>query len=520
MAQVRLSMRAIREVLRLKYERGLSGSAIEASCGIARSTANDYILRARQAGFTWPLPDGVSDFELDRRLFPSGQSPAPAKAMPDFAHIQSELRKHKRFNLTKDQLWQEYREQHPDGYSYSQFCLRYKDWLKKQDRCMRQEHRYGEKLFVDYGDGLYVTDEQTGARKLTQLFVSAWGASHFIYAEASLTQKSEAWIWSHVRAFDYFDCVPEIVVPDNLKSGVKDPCFYEPDINSKYLDMAQYYGCAIIPARPLHPKDKAKVEVGVLIAKRWILSVLRNRIFHTLAEMNVAIRELLEKANNRKLRKLGVSRRELFEKFDRPAALKKPERAYEPADWRTATLNIDYHVVLEEHYYSAPHKFVHEKLDIRVTEFIVEIFFKGERVAAHQRSYVKHGYTTLKEHMPETHQKYLEWPPSRIIAWGQKTGPNMADLMGKIMAGRLHPEQGYRSCFGILRLGRHYSAERMESAAKRAVDYRAYSFRAVRNILEKGLDKSVKSAAIQPSFGAHENIRGGQYYIGKEEGHA
>ena len=513
-------MRAIREVLRLKYVRGLSGNEIQASCGIPKSTANEYAFRARQAGLEWPLPEGLSDFELDRRLFPSGQAPAASRPLPDFALIQSELRNHKRVNLTKDQLWQEYREEHSDGYSYSQFCLHYSDWLKQQDRCMRQEHRYGEKLFVDYGDGLYLTDGQTGAKQLTQLFVSAWGASHYIYAEASLTQKVSAWIGAHVRAFDYFDCVPEIIVPDNLKSGVSKPCYYEPEINSSYLDMAQYYGCAVIPARPVHPKDKAKVEVGVLIAKRWILAVLRNRIFHTLAEMNVAIRELLEKVNDRKLRKLKQSRRELFETLERPSALKKPVKLYELAVWSAARLNIDYHVVLEDHYYSAPEKLVHKKLDIRMTEFIVEIFFKGERVTAHQRSYVKYGYTTLPEHMPEAHRKHLEWPPSRLIDWGKKTGPNMGELMGKIMESKMHPEQGYRSCFGILRLSRNYSAERMEGAAKRAIDYHLYSFRAVRNILEKGLDKAVKPAVSFPPMAAHENIRGGQYYGKREEGHA
>ncbi len=520
MSKLRLSMRAIREVLRLKYECGLSGNEVAASCGIPKSTANEYAFRARKAGFEWPLPEGLSDFELDRRLFPPGKTPAPLRPLPDFASIQSALRDHNRVNLTKEQLWKEYMGEHTNGYSYSQFCLHYHDWLKQQDRSMRQDHRYGEKLFVDYGDGLYLTDEQTRAKQLTQLFVSAWGASHYIYAEASLTQKVAAWIGAHVRAFDYFDCVPEIIVPDNLKSAVTKPCYYEPEINSSYLDMAQHYGCAIIPARPIHPKDKSKVEVGVLIAKRWILAVLRNRVFYTLAEMNAAIQELLVKVNDRQLRKLKQSRRELFETLERPSALKKPAKIYELAIWSVARLNIDYHVVLEDHYYSAPEKLVHKKLDIRMTEFIVEIFFQGERVASHQRSYVKYKHTTLPEHMPESHRKHLEWPPSRIIEWGNKTGPNMGELVGKIIASKMHPEQGYRACFGILRLSRNYSAERMESAAKRAIDYHLYSFRAVRNILQKGLDKAVTPAVSFPPMAAHENIRGGQYYSKREEGHA
>ena len=519
MAQVRLSMRAIREVLRLKYERGLSDREIAASCGIKRSTTNDYINRARNAGLIWPPPADLSDFELESRLFPSNKAPAAFKPLPDFAYIDSELREYKRLNITKDLLWQEYRQCHADGYSYSQFCHHYRTWLKKRDYCMRQEHRYGEKLFVDYGDGLYLTDARTGGKKLTQLFTAAWGASNYIYAEASLTQAKESWIGAHVRAFDYFGCAPLALVPDCLKSAVDKACRYEPDINSGYLNMAQHYGCAVVPARPVHPRDKAKVEVSVLIAKRWILAVLRKRTFYTLEEMNEAICELLEKIKDRKLRKMGQSRRELFETFERPKALKLPERPYELSEWRAARLNIDYHVAVDDHYYSAPFRLIHEKLDIRLTANTVEIFFRGARVALHCRSHVKFGHTTVKEHMPEAHRKYLEWTPSRIISWAEKTGPATGLLVKAILERAVFPEQGYRSCLGILRLSRRYPTDRMEAASRRATQYHAHSFRAVRNILEKGLDR-LEIPAVHKPLDPHENIRGSEYYTKGENGHA
>jgi len=515
-------MRKIKEILRLKYECRFNDSAIAASCKIARSTVSEYIRRAQTAGLGWPIADDLDDWALELRLFPpSGESPGD-KHLPDFVYIHDQLRDYKKLNLTKDMLWREYKEQYPDGYQYSQFCWHYQKWLHKTDYCMRQEHKWGEKLFVDYCDGLHITDPRTGERIPTQMFAAVWGASNYSYAEATLTQKLPDWIGSHVRAFDYFGCIPRILVPDCLKSGVTRPCRYEPDINPTYADMARHYGTAVIPARPKHPRDKAKVEAGVLIAKRWILAALRHRIFHSLEELNSAIKTLLEKLNTRLLRKLKKSRRELFESFDRDNACPMPMRPYEYAEWKKATVNIDYHVEIGSHYYSVPFRLIREKLDARITASVVEIFHKGERVAAHARSYAKHKHTTSKEHMPVDHQKYLEWTPSRIADWARKIGPHTEGLVIRIIESRIYPEQGYRSCLGILRLSRYYGVGRIESAAKRAMQYNACSFKSIRKILQFGLDRmdGTDVSKERTAVPTHENIRGCRYYDEQGGGHA
>ena len=511
----RLSMRKIKEVLRLKHDCRLSNRQIAHSCRVARSSVADYLRRAGSAGLAWSAAQGLSEEELGARLFPAAADPASqVRPLPDCEHIYNELRRHRDLNLTLAQLWQEYQEQHKDQspYQYTQYCEYYQRWRGKLDYCMRQDHKSGEKLFVDYGDGLSIVNPKTGELIETQLFVGVWGASNFTYAEASLTQELPSWIGSHVRAFEYFGCVPHVLVPDNLKSGVNRACFYEPELNVTYADLAQHYGAAVLPTRPRHPRDKAKVEAGVLVAKRWILAVLRHRTFYSLAELNVAIRELLGRLNARLLRKMKKSRRELFETLDRPNAKPLPDKPYEYAEWRKARVNLDYHVEVEQHYYSVPFQLLHEQLDIRLSATTLEAFHKGGRVAAHARSYVKHGHTTLKEHMPPEHQKYLEWTPTRIIDWAAKTGPATALLVEKIMTGRAHPEQGYRACLGILRrLAPHFGAERVEAASRRALTYGTCSYKSMHAILNAGLDK-LDQPAEQPALPLHENIRGGEYY--------
>ena len=365
---------------------------------------------------------------------------------------------------------------------------------------------------MDYAEGLCLIDPKTGVRIPTQLFVAVWGASNYTYAEATLSQQLPDWIGSHVRAFDYFGCVPKALVPDCLKSGVSRACLYEPDLNPTYADLAEHYGTAVLPARPRRPRDKAKVENGVLITKRWILAVLRHRTFYSFTELNAAMGDLLERLNTRSLRKMNKSRRDLFEIFDLPNAYPVPEKPYEYAEWKKATVNIDYHIEVEKHYYSIPFRLLHEKLDVRLTAHTLEAFHKGERVAAHVRSYLPHAHTTLKEHMPPAHQKYLEWSPSRIIEWASKTGPYTALLVQSIMASRSHPEQGYRSCLGVLRLEKHFPPERIEAAARRALKYSACSLKSMRAILASGLDRLVDPEAQQAALPLHENIRGGPYY--------
>jgi transposase len=506
-------MRKIREILRLRHEAGRSQREIARACGVAKTTVRECLRRSAAAGIGWPLPEGISETELDEKLFPA-PPPSRRRPLPDCRHIYDELREHRKVNLTLYQLWLEYREQHPeDGYGYTQFCEYYRRWRGKLDYVMRQEHRAGEKLFVDYGEGLQVTDPKTGEKIPTQLFVGVWGASNFTYAEATLTQKLRDWIGPHVRAFEYFERVPHAVVPDNLKSGVKTPCFYEPEINPSYAEMAAWYKTAILPARPKKARDKAKVENGVLVAKRWILSVLRHRTFFSLGELNAAIRELLEVLNARPMRKLKKSRRELFETLDRPAAKPLPERRYEFAQWSRPRVNIDYHIEVEGHFYSVPYQLLREKLDVRLTAHTLEAFFKGKRIAAHVRSYRKGGYTTLKEHMPPEHRRFAEWTPSRMISWARKSGPFTAELVEKVLSTKAFPEQGYRACLGIIRLGERYEEGRLEAAARRALAYNAISYRSVRSILANGLDRRSESDRdAQGVLPLHENIRGGGYY--------
>ena len=508
-------MRKIKEALRLKYQCELSKRQIARSLKASRSTVAEYLYRAEKAGISWPLPEDLTDEELEQRLFPPQAALALAvKPLPDFDYIYHELKAHKKLNLTLDLLWREYKEQHPEGFQYTQFCVLYRHWRQKLDYCMRQDHPGGEKLFVDYAEGLSLIDPNSGEPVSTQLFVAVWGASNYTYAEATLTQQLPDWIGSHVRAFQYFGCAPKVVVPDCLKGAVSRACRYEPDLNPTYTDLASHYGICVLPARPARPRDKAKVETGVLIAKRWILAVLRHRTFYSLAELNGVIQELLERLNGRALRKRKQSRRELFDLFDHPNALSLPEKPYEYAEWKLATVNIDYHIEVERHYYSCPFRLLREKLHIRLTAHTVEAFFKGERVLAHVRSYVLYAHTTLKEHMPPAHQKYLEWTPSRIVSWAEKIGPQTAVLVQKIIDSRTHPEQAYRSCLGILRLEKHYPKERLEKAAGRAVKFSALSLRSLRKILNSGLDRLEQDSQQAPDslLPTHENIRGPRYY--------
>lgn len=521
MPRGRLSMRTIREVLRLKHDGRLTHREIARSCGIAASTVVNYLTRASQAGLSWPLAPDLSDQALEARLFqrPITDLAGRPRPLPDYAAVEEELRRHARLNLTLDLLWREYKEQHPDGYQYTQFVAHYHRWRRHRDVCLRQTHRYGEKLFVDFADGLALVDPRTGHRTPTMLFVAVWGASNYTYAEACPATDLPSWIGAHVRAFTYFGCVPQIVVPDNLRSGVTKACRYEPELNPTYAECTRHYGCAVVPARPRRPRDKAKAEVGVLIVKRWILAGLRHRLFTSLGELNTAIREQLERLNTRPLHRMQRSRRELFEAWDRPAARALPATPYEYAEWRYATVNIDYHIAVDHHYYSVPYRFVREKVEIRVTATAIEIFLKGERVAVHVRSRVPHQHTTVAAHMPVAHQRYQEWTPSRILEWAAKTGPGTARVVETILASRRHPEQGYRSCLGILRLGRQYSAERLEAAAQRALQFQACSFKAIRTMLAAGLDRLTPDASeTTGSLPLHENVRGDHYYHNSTEG--
>jgi transposase len=511
MAQERLTMRKIAEVLRLKWECGLSNRAIARSCSISHSTIAEYLRRAQEAGLSWPLPPDLGEDKLFDLLFPKA-SPSSSRVIPcpDWSLIHTELRKK---SVTLRLLWVEYREAHPDGYGYSQFCALYREWAKHLKPSMRLTHKSGEKVFVDYtGQTVPIVDPHTGEVHQAQIFVGVLGASNYTYAEAHESQALPHWIGAHVRMFAFFGGVPEIVVPDNLKAGVKHPCRYEPDLNPTYQDLAEHYGTAVIPTRVRKPKDKAKVEVGVQVVERWILARLRHHTFFSLADLNQAIRELLPELNTRPMEHLGRSRRELFEALDQPALKPLPELAYEFAIWKKARVNIDYHVEFDKHYYSVSHTLIHAEVYIRATQSVVEIFFNNRRVASHRRSNVPGRHTTIAEHMPPAHQQHLEWSPERLVRWAQTIGPHTAQVVQALLDSRTHPQQAYRSCLGLLRLGNHYGQERLEAACGRALPAGIHSYKGVKNILDAKLDQlePEESAAVVPP--AHENIRGQTYY--------
>jgi transposase len=506
-------MRKTREILRQKWELGRTHREVAASVGLSLGAVALTVGRATGAGLDWAVAQTLSDAALEERLY-GARDEARARPMPDCEYIHAERKKP---GVTLELLHHEYLEKHPEGYRYTQFCERYREWLKRRGQTMRQEHLAGEKLFVDYaGKKPSIVDPTTGEVIAVELFVAVLGASNYTYAEATLTQRGPDFIASHVRALQYLGGVPALLVPDQLKSGITKACRYEPGIQRTYEDLARHYGTSVLPARPHRPRDKAKVEVGVQIAERWIVARLRHETLFSLEALNERIDELLLDLNGRRMRVYGASRRELFDRIDRPALKPLPAEPFAYSEWKTARLNIDYHAEIDHHYYSAPHALVHEQLDARLTAVTVELFHRGERVASHVRSYKRGGHTTVAEHMPKAHQKHMEWTPSRILHWAGSVGPKTRELAQAILAERRHPEQGYRSCLGILRLGKRYGNERLEAACARALSVRARSYRHVESILKNGLDRLPSPAEEQSSEGArragHENIRGGGYY--------
>jgi transposase len=510
MAARRLSMRKIKEVLRLKAN-GKSFREIANSCNIGHSTAREYVLRAKSVGLSWPLPADLDDVCLEALLYPETELISGRRAMlPDMQYIHREL---KRKGVTLHLLWYEYKESHPNGYQYSQFCLLYRQWAQRLHACLRQPYRAGEKLFVDYaGQTVPIVEPTTGELKEAQIFVAVLGASNYTFAKATASQSLPCWIKAHVDALQFFGGVAQILVPDNTKVAITNPCRYEPDINPTYLDFAQHYGLTVIPARVAKPRDKAKVEAGVLLAERWILAALRNRTFFSMAELNGAIAEKLTILNNRQFKKLNTTRKELFETIERPALKPLPSQPYAFAEWKKATVNIDYHIELDGHYYSVPYQLIKHQLDVRLSAHTVEVLFKNHRIVSHLRSYTRGHYTTLPEHRPKSHQRYLQWTPGRIIRWAAKTGPYTEELVTKILHSRPHPEQGFRSCLGIIRLGKRYSPQRLEAACLRALKIHALSYKNVASILKKGLDQQPLGPQPKAKVIVHPNVRGTQYY--------
>lgn len=516
MQRNRLSMRKIREILRLKWACHCSNRLIAASVSVSSSTVSECIRRAKEAKLAWPLAGDVDDEQLNALLYPPIQRiESNENNQIDWAQIHQELKKK---HVTLMLLWQEYKVQHPTGCRYSWFCKLYRDWREHLEVWMRQTHKLGEKCFVDYAGMTMpiVVDRSTGEVHEAQVFVGCLGASNYTFCEATNTQSLPDWIESHVRMFEFFEGLPEIVVPDNLKSGIKNPHRYEPDANPTYQDMALHYGVAIIPTRVAKPKDKPKVENAVQQVERRILAPLRNRVFFSLFEANEAICMLLHEFNQKPFQKLPGSRQSQFLELEKPTLRPLPNTRYALAYWKNVRAGADYHVTIDEHHYSVPYTYTKKVLNVRYTQHTIEIFYNNKRIASHARSYLKYKHTTQPEHMPKAHRQYAEWTPERISNWAKKTGPFTAELVTTIMASRTHPQQGFRSCLGVLRFGKSYGKERLESACKRAVQIGAHSYKSVESILKNNLDQqalptqSDKTRSAIP--GEHEYVRGKDYF--------
>jgi len=503
-------MRKIREVLRLKAG-GLGKRKIAASLDISTTAAGECLKRARRAGIGWPLPDDLTDETLEAQLYPPPEAiPADQRPQPDWATVHREL---KRPGVTLQLLWQEHRGEHPNGYGYSRFCDLYRAFAKRLSPTMRQHHVAGERLFVDYaGTTMEVVDGTTGEVLKAQLFVAVLGASSSTYAEATWTQTLPDWLGSHTRAYAFFGGVPETTVSDNLKAGITKACFYEPTVNRSYAEMAAHYGTAIVPARPYKPRDKAKVEVGVQVATRWIIAKLRKRTFFSLAELNAAIAVEVAALNVRVTRHLAASRKALFDDIEKPALKKLPAEPYVYAEWKECKLGLDYHVEVDKHYYSAPHQLLHERLWVRITARTVEVFHKGKRVAAHVRNSSNRKHTTIREHMPSSHRRYADWTPESLRRRASEIGAKTSALVDVVLRSRTHPEQGFRSCIGILRFAKMHGADRLETACARALEIGAHSYTSVKSILKNDLDRRRPAAATDGPAIVHPNIRGPGYF--------
>jgi len=514
----RTSMRIIKDVLRLKFDARLSQRQISRSLNIGLGTVSLHLNRAKEANLKWPLPTDMDDASLERALFPRQiQTAREGYVEPDYANMHKEL---KRKGVTKQLLWEEYKQIHgKNSYQYSQYCQRYRDWVLTLKRSMRQVHKAGEKLFIDYcGPTIPIVNPDTGEVCNAQIFVATWGASNYTYAEATRSQTKSDWLQSHVNAFEFFGGTPDILVPDNLKSAVTKACRYEPVINESYQHLARHYKTVVIPARPYKPKDKAKAENAVLVVERWIMARLRHITFFTLADLNQHIRFLLDDLNSRPFKKLPGSRQSQFELLDKPAMGALPSQRYQYMEFKLARVNIDYHLEYDKHFYSVPHHLVKHQVEVRATRDSIAVFFKGKSVALHVRSRCQGAFTTDSSHMPTAHRKHEQWSPGRLLNWASDIGPNVTRMVNSMLTHKAHPEQAYRACLGLLNLSRKYEAQRLDRACSRALTIGSPHLSSVKSILKKGIDQieleidKPRSQTDETGCGDHNNIRGSQYY--------
>jgi transposase len=500
-------MRKIRELRRLKFEQGLSDRKIAAALSMSRSAVGECLHRAAGAAVCWPLPEGLDDAELERCLYP----PRPRIIEipePDFSHVHREL---SRPGVTRQLLWEEYKAQQPQGLQYSAFCDRYRQWLERTvEPVMRFAHRAGEKCFVDYaGQTVGIIDRHTGEIHEAQIFVAVLGCSNYTFAEATWTQALPDWLGSNVRALTFFGGAPAAFVPDNLKSGVERAHRYDPDLNRAYAEFAEHYAVSILPARVRKPRDKAKVETGVQIVERWILARLRDRQFFSLAELNNAVAQLLTALNEKPLQKLDGSRRSRFVELDQPALRPLPSRAYEYAQWKCAKVHPDYHIELEHAYYSVPYRHIGERVEVRVSARMVEIFARRELIASHVRLFKRGARATLDAHRPANHRAVIDTTIERLLARAEAIDPAVAGVLTEQFNRKRHPEEALRVAQGILRLASDFSPEKLAAACERALALKACSYRSVRALITTPQAEPGDSRQLSL---VHENVRGSDYF--------
>lgn len=506
-------MRKIRDILRLHYSAGLSIRQINRSSKVSVGSIQSLIKKAEQLNLSWPLPDSMDDTQLARLFYPQSDSRSSSRFQtPDWSDVRKQLAMK---GVTKHLLWEEYTQQFPNRcYSYSQYCDRYLHWLKKQRRSMRQHHKAGDVLFVDYaGQTMPIVDAHTGEIRRAQIFVAAMGASNYYYAEATWSQGLKDWLGSHARTFEFMGAVPNIVVPDNLRSGVSKSCKYDPDVNPSYQQLAAHYDTAIIPARPYKPKDKSKAEVGVQIIERWILARLRHHTFFSLHELNQCIRNLLVDVNNRPFKQLKGTRQQWFDDIDKPALKPLPKHRYEYTEIKRVKVNIDYHVQYDDRFYSVPHHLVGEKVELHAKNKTIEVYFHNKRVASHVRGYT-YGFSTTPEHMPTQHQQHHKVTQGSLMNWAKDVGDEMLKWVKAQLKRKAHPQQAFRVCLGALQLTKQYPNERLNKACFIANRNQLYRLQSLKDILLSNQDNLVTEINQEPSTlpQTHENIRGPQSF--------
>ena len=502
----RIDMRKIRDVLRLKLDAKLSHEQIAAALGISKGVVTKYAVLAAKAGMDWPAVQNCDETALERQLLGASQRPR-GHVQPDYGLVHHELRKK---GVTLLLLWEEYRTRNAPSqtYGYSQFCDNYRRFAKQIKRSMRQIHRVGEKLFIDYaGPTIPLTD---GSR--AHIFVAAMGASSYTFACATPRETTADWLESTAKALVFFGGVPALIVPDNPKALIANADRYEPRANDTVQDFARHYGTSVLPARPYHPQDKAKAESAVQVVERWIMARLRHQQFSSVHEVNAAILPLLKHLNERPFQKLPGSRASTFAQLDAPALRALPLQRYEIAYFKTVKAHIDYHVDVERHRYSVPHALVGQVMQARITAAAIEILHRGQRVASHVRNSRQGGFTTVSDHMPAAHRAHREWTPQRLLDWGLTIGPATALAVARLMEENKHPEHGYRACLGLLSLAKRYGKPRLEAGCTLALQIGACKYRHVKDILANHRDQSTPATAGDWISPEHANVRGPGYY--------